>query len=52
MNFDAKIYVAGHTGLVGGAITNELKRLGYTNLITADYPESGPGRSVTSQIFF
>jgi GDP-L-fucose synthase len=30
---DAKIYVAGHTGLVGSAIWRELKRQGYTNLI-------------------
>lgn len=39
MNKNAKIYIAGHTGLVGGAITNELKRIGFTNLLTADYPD-------------
>jgi len=39
MNKNSKIYIAGHTGLVGGAITNELKRLGFTNLLTADYPD-------------
>lgn len=39
MKTDAKIYIAGHTGLVGGAITNELKRQGFTNLVTADYPD-------------
>ncbi len=33
MEKDAKIYVAGHRGLVGSAIWNGLKRKGYTNLI-------------------
>lgn len=30
---DAKIYIAGHTGLVGSALWRELKRQGFTNLI-------------------
>jgi len=33
-----KIYVAGHTGMVGSAITNELKNRGYKNLILKNYP--------------
>jgi GDP-L-fucose synthase len=33
-----KIYVAGHTGMVGSAITNELKKRGYKNLILKNYP--------------
>jgi GDP-L-fucose synthase len=33
MNKDSKIYVAGHTGLVGSALTRTLKDKGYTNLI-------------------
>ena len=33
-----KIYIAGHTGMVGSAITNELKRRGYKNLILKNYP--------------
>jgi GDP-L-fucose synthase len=33
-----KIYVAGHTGMVGSAITNEFKRRGYKNLILKNYP--------------
>jgi GDP-L-fucose synthase len=33
-----KIYVAGHTGMVGSAITNELKSRGYKNLILKNYP--------------
>ena len=31
MNKDAKIYIAGHRGLVGSAIVNNLKAKGYTN---------------------
>jgi len=33
-----KIYVAGHTGMVGSAITNELKSRGYKNLVLKNYP--------------
>jgi GDP-L-fucose synthase len=33
-----KIYIAGHTGMVGSAITNELKNRGYKNLILKNYP--------------
>ncbi len=38
MNKDAKIYVAGHTGLVGSALMRGLEKHGYTNIITRDYP--------------
>jgi len=38
MNKDAKIYVAGHTGLVGSALMRGLARHGYTNIITRDFP--------------
>jgi GDP-L-fucose synthase len=33
-----KIYIAGHTGMVGSAINRNLKGNGYTNIMTADYP--------------
>lgn len=33
MEKNAKIYIAGHTGLVGSAIVRELKRQGYKNLL-------------------
>ncbi len=33
---DAKIFVAGHRGLVGSAILRNLRAYGYTNLLTAD----------------
>ena len=35
----AKIYIAGHFGMVGSAIVRELKRQGYTNLITRTHGE-------------
>ncbi len=34
MNKDAKIYVAGHRGMVGSAIMRKLQKEGYTNLIS------------------
>lgn len=33
-----KIYVAGHTGMVGSAITREFDKLGYNNLLLINYP--------------
>ena len=34
MNRDARIFVAGHRGMVGSAIVRRLQAMGYTNLIT------------------
>lgn len=39
MNNDSKIYVAGHRGLVGGAIVRCLKEKGYENIITRTHGE-------------
>jgi len=39
MNKNAKIYVAGHRGLVGGAILRKLKTEGYTNLLLRSHAE-------------
>ena len=39
MKQDAKIYVAGHCGLVGSAIWNSLQRKGYTNLVGRTHAE-------------
>ncbi len=36
MERDARIYVAGHTGLVGAALVRELDRRGYRNLVLAE----------------
>ena len=39
MKLDAKIYIAGHRGLVGSAIVNNLKAKGYTNVIGKTHNE-------------
>jgi GDP-L-fucose synthase len=39
MNKNSKIYVAGHLGLVGSAITKNLKDKGYTNIIGKSFKE-------------
>ena len=39
MNKDAKIYVAGHRGLVGSAIKKNLEKRGYTNVIGRTHSE-------------
>ena len=36
---DSKIYVAGHRGMVGSAIVRELRRQGYTNILTRTHGE-------------
>ena len=36
---NAVIYVAGHHGMVGGAIFKELQTKGYTNIVTAIHAE-------------
>ena len=36
---DAKIYVAGHRGLVGSAILNNLRQKGYSNFVTRTHQE-------------
>ncbi len=39
MNKEAKIYVAGHTGLVGSAFVRKLKELGYNNILVRTHTE-------------
>ena len=39
MELNAKIYIAGHDGMVGSAIVRNLKSKGYTNLITRHFSE-------------
>ena len=39
MNFNSKIYLAGHTGLVGSAILKMLQSNGYKNIITRSIEE-------------
>lgn len=39
MEKNSKIYVAGHRGMVGSAIVRELKRQGYSNIITRTHSQ-------------
>ncbi|MFV0418537.1 MAG: GDP-L-fucose synthase family protein [Dysgonomonas sp.] len=49
---DAKIYVAGHRGLVGSAIVKSLKEKGYTNLILKTHGELDLTNQVSVANFF
>ena len=48
----AKIYVAGHRGLVGSAIWNNLKQRGYTNLVGRTHKELDLTDQVAVRKFF
>ena len=52
MNSDARIFVAGHRGLVGSAILRRLEATGYTNLITATRDELDLTRQADVEAFF
>ena len=52
MEKDAKIYVAGHRGMVGSAICRELKRQGYTNIITRTHAQLDLCRQDAVDAFF
>ena len=52
MEKDAKIYVAGHRGMVGSAICRELERQGYTNLITRTHAQLDLCRQEAVETFF
>jgi GDP-L-fucose synthase len=52
MEKDAKIYVAGHRGLVGSAIWNNLLQKGYTNLIGKSHHELDLMDGVAVRAFF
>ena len=39
MNKSAKIYIAGHRGMVGSAISRRLRFVGYTNIVTRTHAE-------------
>jgi len=52
MNKISKIYVAGHTGLVGSAIVRCLKKNGYTNLIFSDIKDFDLRRQQEVEDFF
>lgn len=52
MEKSAKIYIAGHRGLVGSAIWNNLLSKGYTNLIGRPHGELDLLDSVAVKRFF
>ena len=52
MEKNAKIYVAGHRGMVGSAIVRELKRQGYTNIVTCTHKELDLCRQDAVEAFF
>ncbi|GAE16265.1 GDP-L-fucose synthetase [Bacteroides pyogenes JCM 6292] len=52
MEKDAKIYVAGHLGLVGSAIWKNLHEKGYTNLIGRNHRELDLLDAVAVRRFF
>ena len=52
MEKNSKIYVAGHRGLVGSAIWNNLERKGYTNLIGRTHSELDLMDAVAVRRFF
>lgn len=52
MNFDSKIYVAGHKGLVGSAIVEKLKELGFYNILTATSKELDLRNQTQTKSFF
>lgn len=52
MEKDAKIYVAGHRGMVGSAIVRALRAQGYTHLVTRAHKELDLGRQADVEAFF
>jgi len=52
MNKNAKIYVAGHTGLVGSALVKALQKKGYTNIIGKTLQELDLRDPLAVNIFF
>ena len=52
MNKTDKIYVAGHTGMVGSAIVNALVNRGFTNLVYRSSKELDLRNQATVEVFF
>ena len=52
MEKDAKIYVAGHQGMVGSAIIRELRRQGYESIVTRTHQELDLCRQEAVERFF
>ena len=52
MNKDSKIYLAGHTGLVGSAILRRLRNDGYNNIIIRSHSDLDLTRQKETESFF
>lgn len=52
MNKNARIYVAGHRGLVGSAIVRQLDAQGYTNLVSRTHAELDLTDAQATEAFF
>ncbi|GBF22639.1 GDP-L-fucose synthase [Candidatus Gastranaerophilus sp. (ex Termes propinquus)] len=52
MNKTDKIYLAGHTGLVGSALLRALKADGYTNVVTREFQELDLANQAQTEAFF
>lgn len=52
MNFCSRIYIAGHRGLVGSAIKNNLELKGYTNFVSRSHAELDLTNQATTEAFF
>ena len=52
MNKDAKIYVAGHSGMVGSAIVRSLKVHGFSNLVFRTSKDLDLTRQADDEHFF
>jgi len=52
MNFNDKVYIAGHRGLVGSAIVRQLESRGFTNLLMRTHKELDLTNQAQVQSFF
>ena len=52
MDKNSKIYVAGHTGLVGSAFVRKLREMGYHNLVLRTHRELDLLDQAALQAFF
>lgn len=52
MEKNAKIYVAGHTGLVGSAVVKKLREQGYNNIITKTHADLDLTNQAQTEKFF
>jgi len=52
MNKDSKIYLAGHRGLVGSAILENLQSKGYSNIVTRTHKQLDLSNQIDVQEFF